>query len=653
MDYWQRKYKTLRGFVDSRILIIGYSAVGKTTLLYNLKLHEIVTTIPTIGFNVETVSHRKCDMTMWDVGGCDRMGPLLRHYFQNTQALIFMVNSACMEEIAHMKELNVGLDAMVMETELADTKVAVFCNMQDKPGARPSSVLRQPDYLNLDSVLAGRPWALFEGSAKDLHCPGIRAMLDWLAAPEPLTHSSTIFSPSSSPSAPSAPSASPSSASPASVSASASASSGGKSSSSPAAGLSMSVWQSWLEVPDEPDDVFLQRLDACTLTDWGHRTHLRIAFVMLSRYGRRQGMERIFASIKKFIAAGTIAHKTKFHETMTYFWTHMVHYCLVQMPAAEENVVATESKEENTEEKKEEGEMTKALAVAVSSLSIPATTTATATITTTTAESDEQIELKNEKEGEDGAGLHTLFHHFLFRNPELSNGGLFLQYYSKQLMLMELHSRQHVVLPDIKPLPSLLPNSLQKLRTKTACVHPNCKQCSTVKTTTTTAAERGGGPTTLIDPLFLSLFEADDLTSWSHELYCRVIFAYLARDGRSGAVDLVFSAFQRREKKSFHVTLTYFWIQLIHHAMLQYANVEAKRNNMGIEAFLAAARGQREGLFEFPMGFDLFWKQSSAAPLHSSLLHSKYYSAAVIAGAEAVGTMVLPDLQPLPSLLLS
>ena len=38
---------------EVRILMVGLDAAGKTTILYKLKLGEIVTTIPTIGFNVE------------------------------------------------------------------------------------------------------------------------------------------------------------------------------------------------------------------------------------------------------------------------------------------------------------------------------------------------------------------------------------------------------------------------------------------------------------------------------------------------------------------------------------------------------------------------------------------------------------------------
>ena len=85
-----------------RILMVGLDAAGKTTILYKLKLGEIVTTIPTIGnlkiifiriiklinqigFNVETVEYKNISFTVWDVGGQDKIRPLWRHYYQNTQ----------------------------------------------------------------------------------------------------------------------------------------------------------------------------------------------------------------------------------------------------------------------------------------------------------------------------------------------------------------------------------------------------------------------------------------------------------------------------------------------------------------------------------------------------------------------------------------
>merc|ERR1712078_600286 len=58
---------------EVRILMVGLDAAGKTTILYKLKLGEIVTTIPTIGFNVETVEYKNISFTVWDVGGQDKV----------------------------------------------------------------------------------------------------------------------------------------------------------------------------------------------------------------------------------------------------------------------------------------------------------------------------------------------------------------------------------------------------------------------------------------------------------------------------------------------------------------------------------------------------------------------------------------------------
>ena len=64
------------------VLQVGLDAAGKTTILYKLKLGEVVTTIPTIGFNVETVEYKNISFTVWDVGGQDKIRPLWRHYYQ-------------------------------------------------------------------------------------------------------------------------------------------------------------------------------------------------------------------------------------------------------------------------------------------------------------------------------------------------------------------------------------------------------------------------------------------------------------------------------------------------------------------------------------------------------------------------------------------
>jgi len=128
-----------------RILMVGLDAAGKTTILYKLKLGEIVTTIPTIGFNVETVEYKNISFTVWDVGGQDKIRPLWRHYYQNTQGLIFVVDSSDRERI---QESHDELHKMLNEDELRDAIVLVFANKQDLPNALSVTELTEKLGLN-------------------------------------------------------------------------------------------------------------------------------------------------------------------------------------------------------------------------------------------------------------------------------------------------------------------------------------------------------------------------------------------------------------------------------------------------------------------------------------------------------------------------
>jgi len=156
-----------------RILMVGLDAAGKTTILYKLKLGEIVTTIPTIGFNVETVEYKNISFTVWDVGGQDKIRPLWRHYYQNTQGLIFVVDSSDRERI---QESHDELHKMLNEDELRDAIVLVFANKQDLPNAL--SVTELTEKLGLNQLR--RKW--YVQAACATQGTGLYEGLDWLSS---------------------------------------------------------------------------------------------------------------------------------------------------------------------------------------------------------------------------------------------------------------------------------------------------------------------------------------------------------------------------------------------------------------------------------------------------------------------------------------
>uniref|UniRef100_A0A8C5AGN9 ADP-ribosylation factor 5 n=1 Tax=Gadus morhua TaxID=8049 RepID=A0A8C5AGN9_GADMO len=126
-----------------------------------------------MGFNVETVEYKNICFTVWDVGGQDKIRPLWRHYFQNTQGLIFVVDSNDRERVA---ESNEELNKMLAEEELKDAVLLVFSNKQDLPNAM--SVSELTDKLGLQN-LRNRTW--YVQAACATQGTGLYEGLDWLS----------------------------------------------------------------------------------------------------------------------------------------------------------------------------------------------------------------------------------------------------------------------------------------------------------------------------------------------------------------------------------------------------------------------------------------------------------------------------------------
>uniref|UniRef100_A0A8C2DFE8 ADP-ribosylation factor n=1 Tax=Cyprinus carpio TaxID=7962 RepID=A0A8C2DFE8_CYPCA len=156
-----------------KLLMVGLDAAGKTTVLYKLKLGEVVTTIPTIGFNVETVEYKNISFAVWDVGGQSKIRGLWKYYYQHTEGLIFVVDSSDHDRIETAAE---ELNAMLEEDEMRDAVLLVLANKQDLPKAMPVHELT--DRLGLHT-LRGRQW--FVQATCAVQGSGLYEGLDWLS----------------------------------------------------------------------------------------------------------------------------------------------------------------------------------------------------------------------------------------------------------------------------------------------------------------------------------------------------------------------------------------------------------------------------------------------------------------------------------------
>ncbi|KAF0717320.1 Aste57867_2351 [Aphanomyces stellatus] len=157
-----------------RILLLGLDAAGKTTILYRFKLHQVVHTLPTIGFRVETFQYKNIEFTAWDIGGQDKLRPLWRYYYDNTDAVIFVVDA---HDSRRVDEASEELHRMFgQEESLRDAKLLVLANKQDLASAMtPSELVRKMDLPRVTTS----PWFIQPCSATVN--TGLFEGLEWLS----------------------------------------------------------------------------------------------------------------------------------------------------------------------------------------------------------------------------------------------------------------------------------------------------------------------------------------------------------------------------------------------------------------------------------------------------------------------------------------
>mmetsp|Transcript_47862 Transcript_47862/g.102531 ORF Transcript_47862/g.102531 Transcript_47862/m.102531 type:complete len:210 (-) Transcript_47862:218-847(-) len=154
------------------IIMVGLDAAGKTTVLYRMKLGEGVTTVPTIGFNVEKLEYKNILFTVWDLGGQSKTRAIWHSYHQDTDALIFVVDASDRERIDEAHE---ELLKMLHREEMRDAVLLVLANKQDLPGAMTNHELTNKLGLN---GLGHRKWLVQETCATA--GSGLYEGLDWL-----------------------------------------------------------------------------------------------------------------------------------------------------------------------------------------------------------------------------------------------------------------------------------------------------------------------------------------------------------------------------------------------------------------------------------------------------------------------------------------
>lgn len=149
---------------EAQILLLGLDNAGKSTLLYKLKHNMCVSTVPTIGFNVEMIEARKSRkdiaLTVWDVGGQGKMRKYWKSFHLDAAAVVFVVDSS---DTQRLDEARRELENTLRSEQLRGRPLVILANKQDVNGAL--TVTDITERFNLRKLCSGRDWFIQPCSA--------------------------------------------------------------------------------------------------------------------------------------------------------------------------------------------------------------------------------------------------------------------------------------------------------------------------------------------------------------------------------------------------------------------------------------------------------------------------------------------------------
>ncbi|KAM4700206.1 ADP-ribosylation factor-like protein 11 [Discoglossus pictus] len=145
---------------QARVVMMGLDFSGKSTLLYKLKSNQTVETFPTVGFNVESLEMAKnVFVTIWDVGGQDKLRSNWKEYLEDTDVLIFVVDSS---DVSRIPDATAELLTVLNNENMSGVPFLILANKKDVEGT--VSIRDLIKVLKLENY-DDRPWEILACSA--------------------------------------------------------------------------------------------------------------------------------------------------------------------------------------------------------------------------------------------------------------------------------------------------------------------------------------------------------------------------------------------------------------------------------------------------------------------------------------------------------
>ncbi len=131
-------FKTKR---ELRILMVGLDQAGKSTIVATMQIGKPISAPmkPTIGFNLEEITFQSLKLKIWDISGQEKCRELWKHYYEGSNGIVFVVDSADKERIGEVRD---EFQRVLLEQDLRYVRILVFANKQDIGGSIKAKELK-------------------------------------------------------------------------------------------------------------------------------------------------------------------------------------------------------------------------------------------------------------------------------------------------------------------------------------------------------------------------------------------------------------------------------------------------------------------------------------------------------------------------------
>ncbi|KAL6551883.1 ADP-ribosylation factor-like protein 2 [Orobanche gracilis] len=158
---------------EMRILMVGLDNSGKTTIVMKINGEDTSVISPTLGFNIKTIAYQRYTLNIWDVGGQKTIRSYWRNYFEQTDGLVWVVDSS---DLRRLDDCRYELNNLLKEERLSGASLLIFANKQDIHGSlSPDEIAK---VLNLETMDKSRHWKIVGCSAYTGN--GLLEGFDWL-----------------------------------------------------------------------------------------------------------------------------------------------------------------------------------------------------------------------------------------------------------------------------------------------------------------------------------------------------------------------------------------------------------------------------------------------------------------------------------------